>query len=262
VPSQEALMSKQENPLDAFSRMELEVFYSELDEQTSVSLQGVAKTINDHKSMQVEIIVDIGRHLQKAKALLDHGQFSWWLGEACAFTHRTAVNYMHVAEQFGEPSKMETVSNLKFRTLYALAAPSTPEHTRKGILRTLRKNRQTSDSTIMHVIETGKFDESQKKLLSRFGHLSHSERNTALMEHYAEQAELREDKEHQVQIRLQAVQRLYRTLIGSGLNLDQLVNDLEEAGIAYLPAMIANRDEIPPGLRDANGELIRELEVK
>jgi hypothetical protein len=168
---------------------------------------------------------------------------------------------MHVADHFGEPREMESVSNLKFRTLYALASPSTPTDTRKGILKTLTKNPQASDASIMNVISTSKSEKKRLKLEARFSHLSWPEKQAALRDHYAEQAAIGDDKEQQVQLRLKALQRLYRTLIGSGVDIDQLVDDLEEAGIPHLPAMIAKRDDIPPGLRDADGNLIRELEA-
>jgi hypothetical protein len=254
-------MSSQETRLQTLSIMRLEAFYAELDGAIADDLKRTAEAVNGHKEMQVEIIVGIGRHLRRAKSLLNHGQFTKWLSEACGFTHRSANNYMHVADHFGEPRELESVSNLKFRTLYALASPSTPRETRLGILKTLRRNPQASDSSIMNVISTSKSEKKRQKLEAQFSHLSWPEKQAALSDHYAEQAATKDDKEQQVQLRLKALQRLYHTLVGSGVDMDQLVVDLEEAGIAHLPTMIAKRDEIPPGLRDADGNLFRELDA-
>lgn len=254
-------MPSREVALIENQRMRLETFYAQLDQETASDLKSVAEAVRDRKALQVEVIVDIGQYLHKAKSLLNHGQFTWWLQQACAFSHRTALNYMHVADHFAEKSKMESVSNLKLRTLYRLAAPSTPAPLRDGLLKALAKNKQKSDISIMDLIASKRLDDKREKVLARFAHLPHPERHAALMEYYAEQAELRNDKEHLVQVRLQAISRLYQTLIGSGLDIGQLVTDMEEAGIPYLPAMLAERDPIPPGLRDDEGNLIRELVI-
>lgn len=66
-------------------------------------------------------ILEIGQELLAARAEAQYGTWGAFLIR-CGVEERTAQNYMHVAEQFGD--KPEMISALPATALYALAAPS------------------------------------------------------------------------------------------------------------------------------------------
>lgn len=56
---------------------------------------------------------------------LRHGNFLPWIKVEFGMSHATALNFINVAQTFGDKSL--TVRNLRPKTLYLLAAPSMPE---------------------------------------------------------------------------------------------------------------------------------------
>ena len=83
------------------------------------------------RELQKVAVVDIGRELLAVKEILPKGQFLHWV-ESFGLERRTAVNYMHVAAEFG--SVWETVSHIPAGVLYKLAAPSTPPEVREAVI--------------------------------------------------------------------------------------------------------------------------------
>ena len=83
------------------------------------------------REFQKVAVVDIGRELLAVKEILPKGQFIPWV-ESFGLERRTAVNYMHVAAEFG--SVWATVSHMPAGVLYKLAAPSTPPEVREAVM--------------------------------------------------------------------------------------------------------------------------------
>jgi hypothetical protein len=83
------------------------------------------------ESILTRYIIEIGRRLCEAKAVLDHGQWGPWLKEQVQFSQSTAQNYMKIYERFGSDqaslfgeAKSETVANLPYtKTLKLLVMP-------------------------------------------------------------------------------------------------------------------------------------------
>ena len=83
------------------------------------------------ESILTRYIIEIGRRLCEAKAVLDHGQWGPWLKEQVQFSQSTAQNYMKIYERFGSDqaslfgeAKSETVANLPYtKALKLLALP-------------------------------------------------------------------------------------------------------------------------------------------
>ncbi len=76
-------------------------------------------------------IIEIGRRLCEAKAVLEHGQWGPWLTEQVEFSQSTAQNYMRIYERYGSEqislfgdAKSETIGNLPYtKALKLLAVP-------------------------------------------------------------------------------------------------------------------------------------------
>ena len=76
-------------------------------------------------------VIEIGRRLCEAKAVLEHGQWGPWLKTEVQFSQSTANNYMRIYEQFGSEqvslfgdAKSQSVGNLPYtKALRLLALP-------------------------------------------------------------------------------------------------------------------------------------------
>src|SRR5260370_5691555 len=78
----------------------------------------------------VRNVIEIGQHLTEAKARLGHGNWLPWLEHEFNWNEETARKYMRVYDSFGSNPSGGRDLNLPLHSLYALAAPSTPEAAR------------------------------------------------------------------------------------------------------------------------------------
>ena len=99
-------------------------------------------------------IIGIGADLIDVKSRLGHGRFSSWLATEFDWDERTARRFMSVAEAFRDKSAI--VSDLLPTTLYALAAPSTPETVRQEVVRLREKGEHIADHIVRSMISAGK----------------------------------------------------------------------------------------------------------
>ena len=95
-------------------------------------------------------IIDIGRRLIAAKQALPHGRFSAWVETECGFTHRTAQNYMRVAE-FAD-GKSESVSLLTPSAIYALASKKAPPAVVHRVLQLLESNQVPTECDVLRML--------------------------------------------------------------------------------------------------------------
>jgi hypothetical protein len=91
-------------------------------------------------------IVEIGRDLILIKEKVGHGNFLPWIDAEFGMSQPTALNFMRVAEQFGE--KIVSVTNLTPTVLYALAAPSTPEEVRDNVIEMAQRGEKVTTKTV------------------------------------------------------------------------------------------------------------------
>lgn len=81
--------------------------------------------------MTVKYAIEIGRRLNEAKAVLEHGQWGPWLEREVNFSQSTANNYMKIFERYGSDqvslfgdAKSQTLGNLPYtKALKLLAVP-------------------------------------------------------------------------------------------------------------------------------------------
>jgi hypothetical protein len=90
-----------------------------------------ADAIRECRERTLENLVAIGRHLLEARKLVGSGGWLSWLKQEFAWSESTARNLMRLA------AHPQRVADLKIpvRSLYLLAAPSTPEPVRKKLLK-------------------------------------------------------------------------------------------------------------------------------
>lgn len=85
------------------------------------------------QSMAIAYVIEIGRRLVEAKAVLPHGEWSTWLQEEVDFSQSTANNYMKIFEEygsdqitlFGAVANSQLIANLSYaKALKLLAVPA------------------------------------------------------------------------------------------------------------------------------------------
>jgi Protein of unknown function (DUF3102) len=86
-------------------------------------------------------IIEIGRHLTEAKTTAGHRNWLPWLEREFGWTDDTALNYMRQYEM--DKSRTVRDLNLPLRTLYLLAALSTPPKVRDTLIDRLERGEVT-----------------------------------------------------------------------------------------------------------------------
>src|ERR1051325_11356239 len=124
--------------------------YTSLDPTVADDAKIAAERIRDVLKHTTAGIIEIGERLQAIKNCLRHGQFSQWIAIEFEMSDRTARSYMSVAAFAA--GKTETVSVLQPTTVYALAAPSTPDAIKSEVLKALDKGEAITDRDIKQLI--------------------------------------------------------------------------------------------------------------
>jgi hypothetical protein len=78
-------------------------------------------------------IIEIGRELTAAKALVGHGNWEAWLRAEFGWEERTAQRHISVYETFGKSDRLTDTASVMITSeaLYALAAPTVPQVVRQ-----------------------------------------------------------------------------------------------------------------------------------
>lgn len=98
-----------------------------VEELTERSLDKLIARIHENYKKSALSLIDIGRDLNQAKALVPHGEWANWLDTNFGLSQSSAHNFMRVAKQFGKDPEILNGCDFGSRVLYALAAPSTPD---------------------------------------------------------------------------------------------------------------------------------------
>lgn len=110
--------------------------YDLLTEDQAVSAKADAAWVRERyaslEASTLEATVEIGQRLVAARESIGHGHFLQWVESEFDFGRRVAQNMMQVADRFG--SNTQRVAHLPQRSVYLLAAPSTPEAIREEVL--------------------------------------------------------------------------------------------------------------------------------
>ena len=128
--------------------------YGALDPALAADARGVAQRVRAGHLRTMQTILEMGRDLSSLKARLGHGRFGRWLDAEFGAVARTAQNYMLAAERFGD--KSEIISLLPPATVYALAAPSTPEPVRVEVMRRLSLGERLKAAEVGAMVKAGR----------------------------------------------------------------------------------------------------------
>jgi Protein of unknown function (DUF3102) len=93
-----------------------------------------------------------GRRLVECKAQCGHGNWLPWLEREFGWDERTARRYISVHELAG---KSDTVSDLDIpmRSIYLLAAPSTPEEARQAVVEAAADGERLTHVQVKDIID-------------------------------------------------------------------------------------------------------------
>ena len=104
--------------------------YGQLDPKVSARVVEAVDRIRSHGRAAAESVIEIGKELLAVqKVLTDDRRFLAWIGAEFGWSKSTAYNYMNVARQF--PTVGNDLPAVDLKTLYLLAAPSTPAWVRQ-----------------------------------------------------------------------------------------------------------------------------------
>ena len=83
-------------------------------------IEVITEEINFYKQTAGAAIIEIGKRLNEAKALLPHGEWGDWLSEKVDFSEATAQRFMRLANEYSNPSPVTDLGASKALILLAL----------------------------------------------------------------------------------------------------------------------------------------------
>jgi len=129
---------------------------------TDSTLAEHAAAIRALGKQTVANIIEIGERLAKCKKIVGHGGWLAWIDREFGWSEQSARNFMHVYEMsFKSPTVVDL--NLDMRSLYALAAPSTPIEAREAIIERAEAGQPIPVAEVKRVIDEAKGREQPAK---------------------------------------------------------------------------------------------------
>ena len=126
--------------------------------------RAAAAEIRASLGRDIEEAVKAGKRLIEVKAALPHGEFGKWLAAEFGMSERSARNYMSAAETLGFANR-QPLQILPMRSVYLLAAHSTPSAAREQVLRDLGEGKQLTEADVNQVVkaERQKVEDERRK---------------------------------------------------------------------------------------------------
>lgn len=87
---------------------------------TERPIEVITEEINFYKATAGAAILEIGKRLNEAKSLLNHGEWGEWLAEKVDFSEATAQRFMRLAKEYSNPSPVTDLGVSKALVLLAL----------------------------------------------------------------------------------------------------------------------------------------------
>ena len=91
------------------------------EQEIGRGIETITAEILSYKRTAGESILEIGRRLKEAKALLSHGEWLPWLSEKVEFSERSAQNFMRLADAYQNPQTLADLGASKALVLLALS---------------------------------------------------------------------------------------------------------------------------------------------
>jgi hypothetical protein len=132
-------------------------------------------------------VVEIGRRLTEVNDRIEHGQWLMFLDREFGWSDQTARNFMHVFDLSN--SKRVLDLDLPLRSLYLLAAPSTPSEVRDNIIEDARRGEKpTHAEVVKRVRQSRSSSRKAPKTKARQSEQEHAETPEPTVDRCAENA--------------------------------------------------------------------------
>lgn len=141
--------------------------YSDLPTETKGKLISLAGQIKKGRQHYIAAVFEVGQAIATAHGLLadhDEGTFGKWIENECGIEKRTAYNYMHAWETFGE---QETNISVTPTAMYLLSAAEAPEKAAKEAIKRADKGERITVVKAKEILE--KFRENEPASIPRKG---------------------------------------------------------------------------------------------
>ena len=195
-------------------------------------LSEIADRIRTRIRRTVTDIIDTGQDLAQVKTTLDHGQFSEWIEREFSMSMRSAQRYMQAAEW--AEGKSATVSLLQPKTLYLLAAKSTPEKVQTEVISDLEAGKDIDPREIRDRVAEAK---EKRRVEQREAAMSPEEklrRKRSRERLTAERDRLEAERAAVEQRRKDATDEAMKILLKlDRKDLDRLIEVLRQSGLSW-----------------------------
>jgi hypothetical protein len=135
--------------------------YEELSAADTEALRKAAQRIRSLIGKGKAALAEIGRELIVVRAKLSRGRFTRWAAFEFGITDRSALNYMRYAEWCAD--KTEIVSVLQPKSVYLLAAPSTPQSARAAVIDRVSSGEVVGPNVVRTLIKKARLEEAEAK---------------------------------------------------------------------------------------------------
>lgn len=121
---------------------------------TEIALAAHAAVIKALGKRVIGDVIEIGARLTECKRIAGHGNWLPWLEQEFGWTEMTATRYINVYEMSKSNKLLDL--NLPVSSLYALAAPSTPESARDDVLDLAANGEKLTHAKVKEMIAEAK----------------------------------------------------------------------------------------------------------
>lgn len=111
------------------------------EQEIGRGIETITEEILSYKRTAGESILEIGRRLKEAKALLSHGEWLPWLSEKVEFSERSAQNFMRLADAYQNPQTLADLGASKALVLLALSPVERDEFLSESTMYEAQKRR-------------------------------------------------------------------------------------------------------------------------
>jgi hypothetical protein len=144
----------------AIANLAADVGNAPLDAATVKALERHAEAIKLLVRRAGRDIIEIGHRLTKAQEIAGHGNWLRWLDQEFNWSEQTARNYMRVHELASIHNAVVDL-DLPLRSLYLLAAPSTPEAARQDVIERAASGEDLSHAQVKAAVDEAKPPKSE-----------------------------------------------------------------------------------------------------
>ena len=207
------------------------------------TIEAITGEILELKKTAGEAILEIGKRLIEAKAMLSHGEWLPWLTEQVEFSERTAQNFMRLSREWSNPQTLADLGASKALALLALP----PEEREQFMAEPHEVDGREKDVIDMAARELDKAikerDEARKAMEQAKADAKHAEDSRAKME--ADMALLKEQ---------------YETARQAGEEVARLQKELAELKASPVDVAVMAVDQ--EAIDKARAEAVAEVQVK